>query len=311
MALLIDVKHPDWMKDEELRDTLLQHFPELDIRTGADPGNPEDIEMLTVSTYLPQEAQRYPNLKLIQKTGAGVNNILDDDTLPGEILVTRLQTDVSGAEMAEYALAYVLQEQRQLRQYHMHQQRSEWVFYAPRKAAETTVAVLGLGRIGALVAERFVINGFRVSGWSRSLKQLDRVDCQAGDDGLGRVLAGADYVVSVLPSTPDTLQMFNRALFQRFNPAALFINVGRGDLVNEPDLIAALDAGELAGAVLDVMSQEPLPSDNPLWLHPRVQLTPHVSGFHLGDAVLDIGENYRRLKRGEPLLHQVDRERGY
>ena len=85
----------------------------------------------------------------------------------------------------------------------------------------------------------------------------------------------------------------------------------RGDLVNEPELIASLDAGLLAGAVLDVMSEEPLPANNPLWLHPKVQLTPHVSGYHLGDAIIDIAENYRRLQNGEPLLNLVDRAQGY
>ncbi|MDH3388186.1 MAG: glyoxylate/hydroxypyruvate reductase A, partial [Gammaproteobacteria bacterium] len=81
MALLIDIKHPDWMEDHELRSKLLRYYPQADIRTGAEPGNLDEIEMLTVSTYLPREALRYPNLKLIQKTGAGVNSILDDDEL--------------------------------------------------------------------------------------------------------------------------------------------------------------------------------------------------------------------------------------
>jgi glyoxylate/hydroxypyruvate reductase A len=105
--------------------------------------------------------------------------------------------------------------------------------------------------------------------------------------------------------------MFDLNLFKRFNPQAVFINVGRGDQVNEADLIKALDQDLLAAAILDVMSIEPLPADNPLWLHPGVQLTPHVSGFHLGDAIIDIAENYRRLKNGEPLLNLVDLERGY
>ena len=311
MALLIDVKHPDWMKDQDLRSELQREYPEADIRIGADPGNPDEIEMLTVSTYLPGEALRYPNLKLIQKTGAGVNNILADHELPAATQVARLQTNTSGTEMAEYALAYVLQEQRHMRQYHHHQARSEWIAYPPRKAGDTTVAVLGLGRIGLLVAQRFVDNGFPVLGWSRSPKALEKVSCFAGDDGLAQVLPMADYVISVLPSTTETLEMFNRNLLQQFNPQSLLINVGRGDLVNETDLLQALDDGELAGAVLDVMSIEPLPADNPLWLHPRVQLTPHVSGYHLGDAILDIAENYRRLQNGEPLLHLVDRSRGY
>ena len=148
-------------------------------------------------------------------------------------------------------------------------------------------------------------------GWGRSSKQLDGVTCFHGDDGLGEAVGIADYVVSVLPSTQETLQLFDLDLFRRFNPKSIFINVGRGDLVNEPDLLAALDAGCLASAVLDVMSVEPLPAESPLWLHPGIQLTPHVSGYHLGDAVLDISENYRRLQNGEPLLHLVDREWGY
>lgn len=311
MALLIDLKMPDWMKDEDLRAELLRHYPGQDIRIGADPGRLDDIEMLTVSDYLPGEALRYPNLKLIQKTGAGVNNILGDRELPAAIRVTRLQTNTSGTEMAEYALAYVLQEQRQLRHYHRQQARSEWIAYPPRKAADTTVAVLGLGRIGSLVAHRFVVNGFRVAGWSRSRKELANVSCFAGEDGLRQALGMADYVVSVLPSTPETRHIFDHLLFRQFKPNALLINVGRGDLVNEPELIKALDDGLLAGAILDVMSVEPLPPDNPLWLHPAVQLTPHVSGYHLGDAILDIGENFRRLQSGEPLLHPVDRGRGY
>ena len=265
MALLIDVKHPDWMSDDDLRTELLQQYSEADIRVGADPGNLDEIEMLTVSTYHNGEALRYPNLKLIQKTGAGVNNILADPDLPESVQVTRLQTNTSGGEMAEYSLAYVLQEQRHMRQYHQHQAASEWVAYAPRKAQETTIAVLGLGRIGLLVAERFVNNGFQVVGWSRSPKTLDKVACFSGSDGLAQALGKADYVISVLPSTEQTLHIFNRSLFQQFNPRSLLINVGRGDLVNEAELIQSLDEGLLAGAVLDVMSVEPLPADSPLF----------------------------------------------
>ena len=311
MALLIDVKHPDWMKDDELRAELLRCYPEADIRTGDQPGNPEEVDMLAVSTYLPREALQYPNLKLIQKTGAGVNNILADPELPESIQVARLRTDTSGNEMAEYALAYVLQQQRHMREYQQQQALSKWISYPPRKAEETTVAVLGLGRIGLLVAQRFVDNGFSVVGWSRRPKQIPGITCHVDIDGLNRALESSNYVVSVLPSTPETLGMFRRDLFERFNPRSLFINVGRGDLVNEPELIESLDAGLLAGAVLDVMSVEPLPASSPLWLHPKVQLTPHVSGYHLGNAIIDIAENYRRLQNGEPLLNLVDRRQGY
>ena len=146
MALLIDIKQPLWMKDEELREHLLAIDPQADIRCGDDPGNPEDIEMLTASTYLPGEALKYPNLKLVQKTGAGVDSIMADDSLPAAVQVTRLRTETSGQEMAEYALAYVLQEQRHLRYYQANQCRSFWEAKPPRRACDTTVAVLGLGR---------------------------------------------------------------------------------------------------------------------------------------------------------------------
>jgi glyoxylate/hydroxypyruvate reductase A len=311
MALLIDIKFPQWVKDDELRAELLQRYPEADIRTGDSPGDLAEIDMLTVSNYLPGEALRYPNLKVIQKTGAGVNNILADQELPDSVQVARLQTNTSGGEMAEYALAFVLQEQRHLRQYHNQQVRSEWIPYPPRKAADTTVAVLGLGRIGLLVAQRFIVNDFKVAGWSRGRKDIPGVDCYAGVDGLPEALAAADYVVSVLPSTPQTRSMFNHDLFKCFNPQAFFINVGRGDLVDETGLMQALDEDLIAGAILDVMSIEPLPADNLLWLHPKIQLTPHISGYHLGDAIFDIAENYRRLQNGEPLLNLVDLEQGY
>jgi len=311
MALLIDLKHPQWITDEALRSELLKIAPQADIRVGAEPGSPDDIEMLTVSTYYPGEAQRYPNLKVIQKTGAGVNNILADDDLPESIQVLRLPAGTSGGEMAEFALAYVLQQQRHMREYHRQQAASRWFAYPPRRAEETTLAVLGLGRIGQLVAQRFVDNGFRVTGWSRSPKQIAGVRCYSGNDDLHLVVAAADYIVSVLPSTPETRGLFNRSLFNQFNSSALFINVGRGDLVVENDLIAALDDEQFAGAVLDVMSIEPLPAESPLWLHPAVQLTPHVSGYHLGDSIADIAENYRRLRHGETLLNPVDRKLGY
>ena len=124
-------------------------------------------------------------------------------------------------------------------------------------------------------------------------------------------VAAADYVVSVLPSTRATRGMFDASLFGEFLASAFFINMGRGDLVDEAGLIEALDRGSIAGAVLDVTVEEPLPADNPLWRHPGVQITPHVSGYHLGDAIADIVENYNRLARGEPVKNRIDRELGY
>jgi len=311
MALLIDIKQPQWLTDRALREQLLAIDPQADIRCGDDPGNADEIEMLTVSTYLEGEALRYSNLKLVQKTGAGVEAIMDDESLPRSVQVTRLRTDTSGREMAEFALAYVLQEQRHIRQYQINQGKNLWEGYAPRRASETTVAILGLGRIGGIVVERFLNSDFNVIGWSRSQKNIGGVKCYAGSEQLQAVLSEADYVVSILPSTPETENLFNHHTFEMMKPSAFLINVGRGTLVAEDQLMQSLDDRLLAGAVLDVMQTEPLPENSPMWQHPKIILAPHVSGWHLGDAVIDIAENYRRLRSGEPLLNQVNRELGY
>lgn len=311
MALLIDIRQPGWMEDEELRDDLIKFYPAADIRCSAAPGNLDEIEMLAVSNYNTGDALRYPNLKLIQKIGAGVESILADKSLPDSIQVARLVTDTPAHEIAEYCLVAVLQEQRHFRQYSKNQAEWCWQPTAPRKSDETIVAVLGLGVIGSITAQKFLDNRFRVIGWSRSAKELTGVECYHGEDQLRAVLMLADYVVSILPSTPETVNLFDHDRFSQMKPGSVIINCGRGDLIDEADLVEALDHGMLSAAVLDVMQIEPLPVNNPLWVHPRAVLTPHVSGWHLGDAIKDIAENQRRLETREPLLHLVNRQLGY
>ncbi|MEY8840145.1 NAD(P)-dependent oxidoreductase, partial [Cribrihabitans sp. XS_ASV171] len=111
--------------------------------------------------------------------------------------------------------------------------------------------------------------------------------------------------------TPATRDLFDERMLARMKPGATLLNAGRGDLIDEEALIAALFAGRPGHAVLDVTRTEPLPQDSRLWTHPGVTITPHVSGWHLGDAMADVAENYRRLTEGAPLLHEVDRRRGY
>jgi glyoxylate/hydroxypyruvate reductase A len=152
---------------------------------------------------------------------------------------------------------------------------------------------------------------FNVLGWSRSQKDMDGITCLSGEDGLTTLLNQSDHICAILPSTKETQHLMNAERFARMKPDSTLINCGRGSLINEADLMKALDAGRPGHAVLDVVSQEPLPADNPLWRHPGVTITPHVSGWHLGDAMKDIAANFLRLSAGEPLLHEVDRDRGY
>lgn len=311
MALLIDIKQSDWLTDEQLRDLLQPVYSTGEIRCGSVPGNLDEIEMLVVSTYFEGEALRYPNLKLIQKAGAGVDSIIADSSIPDSVQVARLRSDVPAVEMAEYCLAAVFQEQRHFRQHRANQTETTWQPMEPKESSKTTVAILGLGLIGCITANRFLDNRFKVTGWSRSPKQLAGVRCYSGMDQLPEILAEADYVISILPSTPETTGLFDQQRFSEMKKSAVLINVGRGDLVNEDDLVQALDNDELSHAILDVMQVEPLPKSSPMWRHAGITITPHVSGWHLGDAIFDIAENFRQLEKELPLLHLVDRQLGY
>ncbi len=316
MSLLIDVRAPEWMTDAALRARLAPLLPGVAIHCGPPTRELPDVAMLAAVRLHPDVAPRLPGLQLVQKLGAGVEGILAQGELPAGVRVARLKPAAAAREIAEYCLAQVLLRQRHLVRHAEDARAGRWHRLAPRRAVETTVAVLGLGHIGGQVAACFAGLGFQVLGWSRRPKRpsedrLAGVDCRSGPAALPGLLGESDYVVAVLPSTPETRNLLDARLLERFRKEAVLINVGRGDLVVEADLLAALDGGRLAGAVLDVFREEPLPPDHPFWRHAAVSVTPHVSGWHLDDGLEDVAENYRRLVAGRPLLHEVDREAGY
>jgi glyoxylate/hydroxypyruvate reductase A len=311
MALLIDIGQSGWMTAEELAQDLRPMIPDADIRTSRDQGPLSDVTMLAASTLDPALPALLPNLALVQKLGAGVETIVQHPALGPEIRVARLKPMQPAQEIAEYCLAYVLREQRNMLFHAEEQAHSRWSPKGPREAHKTVVGVLGLGHIGGLTAKLMQMMGYQVHGWARSPKQIDGVTCHHGADALAPMLGLCDYVCAILPSTAETRGLIGEATLAAMKPGSTLINAGRGDLVDEAALCAALDAGPIGHAVLDVVSEEPLPASSPLWQHPGVTITPHVSGWHLGDAMKDVAQNYQRLQRGEALLHEVDRSKGY
>ncbi|MFK7752189.1 MAG: 2-hydroxyacid dehydrogenase [Sedimentitalea sp.] len=311
MALLIDIGLKGWMADADLRDRVAELLPGSDIRLRETLGDPDDITMLAVSSLAPDLPPQLRNLKLVQKLGAGVETIVANPALPDHIRVTRLKPDAPAREIAEYCLAYILRHQRNMTAHDTAQTNRHWDPIAPREAPKTTVGVLGLGHIGTRTAQMIKTLDFNVEGWSRTPKTLPDIPCHHGPDALPKLLARCDYVAAILPSTQATRGLFDAQMLSQMKPGAMLINAGRGDLIDEPALINALQNGSLGHAVLDVVSQEPLPRDNPLWQAPNLTLTPHVSGWHLGDALKDVAENYRRISSDLPLLHEVDRKLGY
>ncbi len=311
MAILVSVKTTDWMDPEAVFAELRRRLPEADLRLADAPGRVDEIEMMVVDRLDPGEAGQFPALRLVQKLGAGVERIVAQPDLPPHIRVTRLKPDAPAREMAEFALAYVLRDHRHLRFYETEQTAGRWNKVEPREAPEVCVGVLGLGHIGARIARSFAGLDFCVVGYSRSPKEVPGVVCLSGVEGLRTVLAESDYLIACLPSTPETRDLMNREAFAAMKADASFINVGRGDLVVEEDLLQSLDVGHLGGAILDVLRQEPPPAEHPFWQHPKVTLTPHVSGWHLTGGFEQVAENYRRLQAGKPLINEVDRELGY
>lgn len=187
-----------------------------------------------------------------------------------------------------------------------------WHQDAPPLARERTVAMLGLGELGAACARTLAGLNFRVLGWSRAPKTLPGIETAHGEAGLQQVLSRAGIVVTLLPATPETENLLDARRLGWLPPGAVVLNPGRGCLIDEAALLAALDAGRLGHATLDVFRTEPLPEDHLFRGHPRVTITPHIAAeTRPYSAARVIAENIRRGEAGEPFLHLVDRTRGY
>jgi glyoxylate/hydroxypyruvate reductase A len=182
----------------------------------------------------------------------------------------------------------------------------------PTERQAYPVGVMGLGVIGAHVAQTLTAFDLPVFGWARSPKTIGGVTCFAGHDQLDAFLRSVRILVCVLPLTPDTQDIINHANLAKLKPGGYLINVARGAHLVDADLLALLNSGQLAGATLDVFREEPLPSDHPFWQHPKITLTPHISARTLRALSLSqIAAKILQIERGETVDGMVDRGRGY
>lgn len=255
---------------------------------------------------------RLPRLRLLASIGAGVEHLLRDPDLPPGLPVTRIVDPAQARGMAEYVLWAALHFHRDLDRVLAQQARREWRMPAQRPASAFRVGIMGLGAMGAEVARTLAAHGFDVHGWARRPAALDGVTTCAGREAMRPFLAGLDMVVSLLPLTPETRNLFNADWFAALKPGAVFVNAGRGELLVVPALLEALRSGHLRGAVLDVFEHEPLPADDPLWTEPGVVITPHMASSASAEVIVgQIVENTARALVGQVPLHAVDRQRGY
>ena len=283
-----------------------------DIRAWPDAlGNVNDIAFACVWRAPHGVLAGFPNLLAIFNLGAGVDHVLADPSLPHVPLGRAVHPDLT-MRMTEYVVLHVLMHHRHQRIYDAQQRERVWRGHPQPAAAAVTVGVMGLGVIGAEIAAVLKRIGFRVAGWSRSERRLPGIACFHGEAGREPFLAQSEILVCVLPSTPETNGILNLGLFRKLNRdgplgGAYLINAGRGRLQVDADIIAALDEDSLAGATLDVF-----PAGSPLWLHPKVTITPHNAGdLDPAALVADVLAQIDRIERGLPLEHTVDRCVGY
>ncbi len=273
---------------------------------------PESVVAAVVANPPPGSLQGLPRLALIQSLWAGVDRLLADPTLPAEVPIARMVDPAMSVAMAETALWAVLALHRGYFRYARLQREARWAPHGQRRADEFTVAVLGLGQLGTAVAQRLAQQGYRVVGWSARARALAGCQVREGEAALPSLFAEADAVVNLLPLTAATRGLFDARRLAWLRPEAGLVNLARGAHVVEADLLAALDAGRLRHAVLDVFATEPLPAGHPFWQHPRVTVLPHAAALtDPRSAARLAADNLRALTTGRPLAHLVDRRRGY
>jgi phosphoglycerate dehydrogenase-like enzyme len=224
---------------------------------------------------------------------------------------------VAAAPIAEFAISRLLSVWKRLPEIDDEQAQREWKPKFGRTVEGLILGVIGLGAIGTAVAQRARGFGIYLIGTRRSYKEGQdhpAVDELHGTADLHEVLARCDAVVVSAPGTAETENLFDAAAFAAMKPGALFCNVGRGSLVDEPALIAALESGHLGAAILDVTREEPLPADDPLWSAPNILISPHCSAAQdrYTETLLALfADNLERFSRAEPLRNVVDRAAGY
>ena len=271
-----------------------------------------EADIAVVANPLPGRLAGCTQLKLIQSLWAGVDKLLADATLPAAVPIARMVDPAMNRAMAETAAWAVLSLHRRAFDYAAQQRQTQWRPLPQKRADEIAVLVLGLGQMGRTTALQLAALGYRVSGWSARVQEIPGLSASAGWAQLPTALGAADIVVNLLPLTDDTRGLFDRTRLAQLRAGASLVNLARGAHVVEKELLAALNAGRLEHAVLDVFDTEPLPPTHVFWFHPRVTLWPHAAAqTDLRSAAAVVAANVEAVRRGEAAAHLVDRARGY
>lgn len=272
-----------------------------------------DPETVDYIVYAPnssvQDFEPYTRLKAVLNLWAGVEDVVGNRTL--KVPLTRMVDSGLTEGMIEWVTGHVLRHHLNI-DHTLANQSGSWVRFEPPLARERPVTILGLGELGQACGKALAALNFPVTAWSRSQRDVPGIRCLSGPSGLAQALSTAQILVLLLPDTPATENVLNAETIAQLPSGAVVINPGRGPLIDDAAMRAALDTGHLSHATLDVFRIEPLPADDPYWAHPSVTVCPHIASLtRPNTAARVIADNIRRAEAGEPLRHVVNRELGY
>ncbi len=297
---------------EKVRDKYYSHlkakFPEVEIKmvdhhskVGPHIGS-ADI-LVTFGAHMADHVLKEgTNLKWVQALGTGVDGIIGEPSLRDNVLVTNMHGYIMADSMADAAFLSMLALSRNLPRALRNQARHSWERFPSRLLNGKTVGIFGVGMIAADLAPKCKAFGMTVVGITSKKRELAGFDQMVGRDDLEQALRQLDYLVLLVPYTPETRGIVSGRVFAAMKPTSYLINLARGGIVDEDALVQALKKGKIAGAALDVFATEPLPEDHPFWSMENVIVTPHLGGFHdeyADRALPTVEENVRKFLAGE------------
>lgn len=249
-------------------------------------------------------------LEWIQSTWAGITPFLHADYRK-DYQLTGVK-DIFGPQMSEYVFCYLLMHEKQVHTYRQSQTKKVWYPRLPGQLKGKTIGILGVGSIGAHVAQTAKHFQMRTKGYTHRSTACEWIDDYYHGPQLLEFVRDLDYLVSTLPDTPNTTHLINHSVLQAMKSSAILINIGRGNAIHEEALIDALNQQTIGGAVLDVFQEEPLPNDHPLWQTPNTTITAHISAISYPEDITPIFiNNYQNFINRQPLKYLIDFERGY
>lgn len=298
------------MSTMELRDA--HAFRGHETRVWPDIGNLADIDYLVVWGDFDIDYSAMSRLKAIFSLGAGIDHMGDLSSIPEPVSIVRFVDPLLTEEMTGYVVLNVLRFHRQDGFYRARQASGKWAQVTPPPAGDVSIGIAGAGVLGAAAAKTLSSLGYDVAVWSRTAKDIEGARSYAGAENLSDFLGRTDILVGLLPLTDETRALWSARTFAMLKPGAFVINAGRGASLNEADLLAALESGQIAGAALDVFEHEPLQPGHAFWDHPQVFVTPHVASLSNPEALTaHVRRNIARIERGEAPDGLVSRDKRY